>query len=433
VNLWLASSPLAAPALATTVTDLAGGYCFRDLPAGAYRIQVGENQPLLVGLRPDGATTRLPVLVAGQSLLGQDFGYCTVLRSTVAGRVFRESGTQGCDGVYQPDDAPLAGVRVVLAGTSPVRLPVEVLTGADGTYAFMGLEAGAYTVSVDGSQPQLVVLAPGSALSVPLALLEGEVRKQDFPFCGGSICGRVYENDLENGCDGDYDLGDKPLAGVTVGLWFANEGPPAAPRFTTVTGADGRYCFKDLDARGWRVQVVPGQPGLSGLQATIPVVRTPVVLPGGTVEGQDFGYCALLGRIYGIASLNAPCTNDTTLDAGDTRLANVRVLLVRIDGDALTPFEVLTGPDGSYAFEGLLAGTYQVRVEGSDPVLVTLWPATPTVVGPFALPAGGESRVDFGFSQQRAGGIVYRDGACPADGSYGPGDVPLAGVVVEAL
>jgi protocatechuate 3,4-dioxygenase beta subunit len=431
VVLWKAPAGPPALPLRSTVTGLDGGYCFKDLDAGTYRVQVGSGQPQLVSLTATQPVVRNPILVAGGTVLQQDFGYCEL--GLIRGRVFRENGTQDCDGVYQGDDTPIAGVLVSIVGTNPVRPPAVILTDADGLYAFTGLQAGEYAIEVNGNQPQLVVLAPGSAAIVPATVLGGDEVVIDFPFCPGQICGTVYKNDPQD-CDEDYDLGfDLPLPGITVVLWLAPAGPPALPLRSTVTGLDGGYCFKDLDAGTYRVQVGGGQPQLVNLTPTQPVVRNPVVLPGGKVLQQDFGYCEPLGRIYGYVFENPTCTCDGTFDAGDTPKAGVPVDLTRFVGDQAFLLQTVTDANGFYEFTSLPAGDYTVQVDGTSPVLVDLTPSTPVSVGPFFLPAGGEERVDFGYCSQRLCGFVFREPPCECDGTFNEGDLPAVGVLVQLI
>jgi hypothetical protein len=288
VNLWLLPSGPPALPFRQTTTGLDGRYCFMELEPGNYQVSVAGGQPELATFFTTEPVTRTPVLLMGESVDGQDFGYCEKAR--ILGKVFRENGTNDCDGIYQADDTPIAGVTVQLVGILPVRPPVLDVTDLNGDYDFPNLEPGSYEVRVNGAQPLLIVLAPGAALTVPVTLLAGDEVRVDFPFCPSKICGTVYKNGPGD-CDEDYDLGfDVPLPGVLVALWKAPAGPPALPFRTAVTDLAGGYCFLDLDAGTYRVQVGAGQPALVNLTPTDPVVRNPIVAPGSEVLLQDFGY-----------------------------------------------------------------------------------------------------------------------------------------------
>jgi hypothetical protein len=436
VLLWKAPTlpPLGLP-LASTQTLADGSYCFLDLDAGIYQVRVGTNPPqaILVGLSATAPTIRNPVLPAGGAVLNQDFGYCEP--GCVRGTVFRDSGEPDCDGVWTPgSDTPIAGVTVSIVGTNPVRPPAAMQTLADGSYEFCGLQPGSYLVTVSGQQPQLIVLAPGSALNVPATVLGGDVVVIDFPFCAGKICGTVYRNPAED-CDETYDpnQGDLGLGNVEVSLWRAPNGPPGVPLMTTSTLPDGSYCFANLDAGVYRVRVAGQQDGdeLLNLVPTQPVQRQPVLLAGGAVLNQDFGYCELLGRIYGYVFQNPTCTCDDVLNAGDTRIPGVTVFLTRFVDDMAILSQDVTDAQGFYEFTGLPAGTYLVEIDGLAPQLVNVSPSTPEQVGPFLLPAGGEERIDFGYCQQRVCGYVFREPPCACDGVFNGNDQPVAGVLVR--
>ena len=92
---------------------------------------------------------------------------------------------------------------------------------------------------------------------------------------------------------------------------------------------------------------------------------------------------------------------DGVLDPGEKPLAGVGVSLL---GDS-TPASMVTGADGSYAFEDLAGGTYTVTVDadalagGSTPTFDVDGVETPHRATVILAPATSETGVDFGYIQ----------------------------------
>jgi len=83
----------------------------------------------------------------------------------------------------------------------------------------------------------------------------------------GSIEGMVWQDVDANGL---YDIGEAPLAGVTVYLDLNDNGVKDSGETETLTDADGRYTFTDLAPGDYTVaQIVPG-----GYEQTSPVTTS---------------------------------------------------------------------------------------------------------------------------------------------------------------
>ena len=128
----------------------------------------------------------------------------------------------GGDG--QPET--LVGVTVTLGGEHAMGETME--TAEDGGFAFTGLRAGTYTVTISDF-PEDVSF---ETVSVEVEVEVGEVGNADFT--GHFIRTSAVE--------GQVVIEGEGLAGVTVTL----SGGPADESYTMMTDADGMYRFEDL-------------------------------------------------------------------------------------------------------------------------------------------------------------------------------------------
>ena len=142
---------------ATTVTDLAGHYLFAGLPNGfRWFVSIDNTQSALSGFNTlttaadyDGNAANgqqrqvTPILTGGANRLDIDYGYRTTTPFTLSGRFFNDVNRNGAD----DGEAGFLGVTVELTNASGVVVGTTS-TAADGSYSFVGLPAGTYTVRV---------------------------------------------------------------------------------------------------------------------------------------------------------------------------------------------------------------------------------------------------------------------------------------------
>jgi uncharacterized repeat protein (TIGR01451 family) len=142
----------------TATTDASGNYTFTGLTPGTYTL--AETQPGAYsdaqdqnGLPAASVTndrfTGIDLTKSAAASTGFNFGETKA--GTLSGTVFRDAnndGTQATTG-----ETGIAGVKIRLTGTDDLGHPVDVntVTSADGSYAFVNLRAGTY--SVVESQP----------------------------------------------------------------------------------------------------------------------------------------------------------------------------------------------------------------------------------------------------------------------------------------
>jgi uncharacterized repeat protein (TIGR01451 family) len=158
--------------IATTTTNSLGQYAFTNIPAGTYRVV--ETQPTGYDSvsDEDGGNLNIngdvsPVsLLPGGNVTNQDF--VEILNATITGIVRADTNNDDIG------DSPLAGVIVTLLDGSD-NVVATTTTAVDGTYSFVNVVPGDYTVeetdpaSYSSVTPNTVAvsLLPGGSAFVP--------------------------------------------------------------------------------------------------------------------------------------------------------------------------------------------------------------------------------------------------------------------------
>jgi|GEM_PF-1739261 len=222
---------------------------------------------------------------------------------------------------------PLAGARVTLRSLGAAAPPRVAYTGLDGSYFFVNLSPGAYSVRAE---------KPGFApAEEPVVLPEdGRVHK-DFvltalpPPPPGRIFGFIT---------GAAPSGPQPLPGATVTL-----ARPHGPIAATQSGADGAYEFPGLPPGEYWLRV-----SKDGYQ---PATAQVTLAPGAEVQ-RDFLLQPVAPPVGGVLAgvVRAPAPYGELLPLPG---AKVRVRL-----RSGTVREAVTNAQGQYAIPGLPAGTY---------------------------------------------------------------------------
>ena len=185
-----------------------------------------------------------------------------------------------------------------------------------------------------------------------------------------SIAGNVFSDDNDNG---QRDAGETGIGGVTIRLIPINTIAPQE-ELTVTTNPDGSYSFTGLAPGEYEIIEV-NQPAnftdgrdaagtIDGLVVGIadnPGDRISSIFLDGGDDGVEYNFGELaLGSIGGFVYLAAPgedCTEHNDAD-GSTPLSGVVVELQTIDG--ITISTVTTSADGSYSFDAVPRGEYQI-------------------------------------------------------------------------
>ncbi|HKX43715.1 MAG TPA: SdrD B-like domain-containing protein [Burkholderiaceae bacterium] len=361
---------------------------------------------------PGGANDRFGSIALASEESGVDYDFGE-RGGQITGHVYVDSNGNGQRDAGEP---PIAGVTVTLTGTSAGGLPVSLtaVTGADGQYLFDGVlpsDATGYTITetqpityADGAETVGRLNGTRTGTTVvndrigSLVYTGGGGDGYDFGERGASIAGSVF-NDA-NG-NGKREPGDLPLAGVTVTLTGTDATGQPVSR-TTVTARDGSYSFADLpldNGAGYTIVQSPvpnsthaGEtPGSLG--GSVPAPRQlNVKLPAAAVRGLSYDFfeqatapAAVSGRVW------RDTNHDRLADSGEAAVAGWTVELVACgDGSttcansgALVLDSRSTGADGSYRFDNIVPGSYELRFRDPQGRLVGgVWPTDPVLNAP---------------------------------------------------
>ena len=512
VELYLSSQTPGVSSPYMTATTAGGGlYSFSNVPFGSYVVYIpalnfasgqalvssplsstitntsddainNDDNGIQIGGSGTGVVSPVIVLTAGESDLTKDFGLVPNSFGTVSGTVSVDTtGDTTADGT-------LAGATVSLYGdTNSDGIPDGAVistqvTGSNGAYSFTSLPPGSYVV-VESDPTGSVSISdgdsttPGDDLSntslldnrVPVTLTggEGDTGNDFLDRATAAIGDSVWLDENGNGLQ---DAGEAGIPNLAVTLTGTDASGNTVSR-ATMTDTNGAYLFAYLppsNGTGYAITVTP----TTGLNATFnedtgtvgPNNVSTVVLTGAQHITADFGYnWAPTSDVTGGTNTGAigdrvwiDADGDGVQDPGEPGLDGVTVQLwydSNNDGtiDAQLGASATTAADGSYVFDGLSKGIYEVRVTGGttgysqtgdpDHFGTTGTNDNKTTVPVILAPGDVFVNADFGYQPATSGtisGTVWFDANANANGPAGtPGgsdaETTIAGVSVALI
>ena len=295
------------------MTNSAGMYDVGDLHAGDYSVTIS------------GYDTR-------------EYGFEVTTKSVSVG--LRETAevafdgillrTAGVSGRVTIDGEPMSGLTVALAGEEDR----SGMTNSDGQYAFSGLAAGDYTLTLSGYDADEYEFDP-SMMNIDLELDEAAIAN----FMGRSLRTVVIMGTVSAEGDALMNVGVTliKVLGATTGEVLG----------AMVTDEDGGYMFGELLAGVYRIEL--GETDDEYAFATKSRM--------GRVETDETAMWNFDATIIRTAAVGGMVTVD-----GDP-MGEVMVMLT---GDHGTEMEMETGSDGMYMFDGLRKGDYTVSIMNPD-------------------------------------------------------------------
>ncbi len=361
---------LGNPVNLTTTTDANGEYNFVGLVPGTYTLT--ETQPVTyvdggVTVGTSGGTAGTNVISNITLTSGVDgTGYNFAERSAeISGSVYVDGNNNA---VRDGSESGISGVVITLTGTDASGNPVNesTTTDANGDYIIVGLPASngsGYTLTetqpatwadgLDAAGNAGGVVANDVISAIVLnntALASG----YDFGELAGSFSGSVY---IDTNNDGIQDIGELPIAGVTITLTGTDDlGNPIS--LTTTTDINGDYSFSGL------------RPGTYTLTETQPPIYIDGIVSagslGGTVGTNVISNITLAsgedGSDYNFAEQSAVLAGSVYVDknengireASETGISGVTITLTGTDASGNPINEsVTTDANGDYVFIGL--------------------------------------------------------------------------------
>ena len=484
----------------TLTTDTNGAYLFSGLPASngaGYTLTEQAQVSVPLSNYTDGLDTKGSGIVIGGTAgndvisgiglvvgeLGVNYNFGEIAAS-LAGRVYFDADNNGS---FNGSESGLGGVTITLSGTTASGANVctvvtalyptcAVTTVTDGTYSFIGLPAGNYTLTE--TQPVDYVSATTSAGSaggittgttVSTIALGAGVAGTGYLFGEktGAISGVVYVDTNNNGIQ---DSGETGIAGTTLTLSGTTASGANICTATALhpnpcvvtTAADGSYAFTGLrNANGTGYAITETQPAgyADGLDtkgkingATCVACSTAVndVISAIPFNAADTNTVFNFGEIVA-ASISGhvyhDVNNNSSLDTGEG-MAGVTVTLTGTD-DLGHPVSITTttATDGSYTFPGLRPsnGTGYTITETQSAGISEFPGVSGTLIGTIGgtttgtaalnvisgvVISSGNTAINYDFREQAASiaGFVYRDDN--DDGAKGGTESGLAGVTV---
>ncbi len=244
------TDPNGAITAVTLTTGANGSYLFADLLAGDYVVTEATPPAFDDGTDVAGSVGGTAVnpgdeinsitLPAGTDSVDYDFGE---IGTVLSGTVYLDDDRDGV--IDATETVRLGGVTIILQDADGKEV-ARTTTAPDGTYSFVGLAAGDYTV---------VQVQPGAYGTTTVNTVDVTVPKAgrtgvDFGEDLGSIGNFVFRDSNGNGIQ---DAGEAGVAGVKVQLLD----PLGTVIGEVTTGVDGGYLFDRLAPGSYTVKFVP--------------------------------------------------------------------------------------------------------------------------------------------------------------------------------
>ena len=254
--------------------------------------------------------------------------------------------TSGISGRVSVEGLGLGEIAVTLSGAADA----SAMTDASGQYAFAGLAAGDYTVSIAVESEAYVFESMSSDVSVADDATE-IVNFEGSHATTASVSGMLFIDELDN--NDMHDEGEHPLAhaGVPVAL----VGPGVNDQRLSATNAEGQFMFSDLRAGPYQL-IVPITAEVAAALAAADLAY------GGPATGYGFALGVGEARTQAVPfDITHTTVNFTvSLKSGDETGDALPGAAVTLYSDAAGETKVgggETGEDGSVAIKVARAGT----------------------------------------------------------------------------
>jgi SdrD B-like domain len=432
----------------TISTGPGGVYEFTNLPIGTY--DLSEAQPsafddgtnvIGTGATMNGVLAppdRVTGIVLGPGQTAADYLFGELARASLAGLVYEDLDD---DGFRDSGEAGVGDVLLTLTGPNGT---TTQRTGLAGTYRFIGLPAGTYslvetqpsgyfegrTVVGTGFASPGVVGARNTVGTIVMRNGEDAVGYDFSELPPAEIRGRVF-SDVDG--DGVLDAQEVGVDRTVVTLYRTLLGRPTDVVATVTTGSDGVFVFGDLPAGTYALS--EAQPALFADGIDVLGIGAVVVGNASHDNATNTDWVTEIelgigGRAYAYAFGENPYANldgvvfidkdnDGVQDANEPGIGGV---LMSLSAGKGAPITTRTDDRGRYRFVGLAPGTYDLTEEqpaGFDDGRVTIGrgasaigTASTNSVVSIEL-SFGDNAVDYAFSETETTPSVTTTTAVP--------------------
>ncbi|MCI5219798.1 MAG: hypothetical protein D3914_11585, partial [Candidatus Electrothrix sp. LOE2] len=405
----------------TVITGADGTWLQTGLnPDATYTVSV-DTSSLPSGLNQTptnngGQVRTVYTLPSSGGVLFADYGFKddgTANYGTIGDRVYFDTDNNSTDDGVSTDPG-IAGVLVDLLVNdgSTWKTVAQTTTDSEGKYLFSGLvENTEYKVQLNSTNSSLSGLTgtqqpTGGAYSFTPS--SGTLNKTDakFGFFGAGIGDYVWFD--KNG-DGIQDATESGIGGVEVNLYLDNGVTPGIYDTgdtlvrSTTTDSGGHYLFTGLaTGQKYVVKITPPSgftPSPTGGGTSVTDSNgdsngeAAVTLAGATDLSIDFG---LKGGTYSIGNkVWFDTDGEGDLDESGTGIDGVTVDLY-LNGVRLAT--TTTSGGGSYSFNNLPSGSYEVRITDQNNLLGSLVSTTGGSSKKVVLSSGSAAGINFGWN-----------------------------------
>ena len=379
---------------ATTATGAGGNFSFTGVGAGSYTATIS-------GYPADAtfpSTTQVATIASDGQVVQLNFAGQYIRASSVVGTVVAEDAMamgMGMNGDGMPD--ALDGVTVTLGGTFAMG---ETASTVAGGFAFTGLRAGTYTVTIS-NVPSDVSFGPmemggmsmGTGTTLEVTVGVGEV--------GAAVFAGYYIR--SSSISGSVSASGDGLAGVEVTL----TGQHASGEHMA-TDDDGNYAFDHLRAGTYTVSIsnLPADVSFSTISKNVTVG----VGQAGRVSFSEGSYVRN-SSITGVVATSSRMGRSQYGGGDGDGIGGVNGVRVQLSGEHASGQSVFTENGGRFTFSGLRAGDYTVTISGlpNDVRFETMSADVSVGNGQTAVVDAFENGVEL-FEEGTIAGHLYIDG-----------------------
>ena len=392
---------------ATMATGAGGGFSFTGVDAGSHTVSISGY--------PADATFPSTVQIADITADGQtvilDFAGRYIRASSLVGMVVAEDAMTGdaMTGTGGMPDA-LNGVTVTLAGAHATG---ESAVTVNGSFAFTGLRAGAYTLTIGAYPADVEFETPAMTVEV------GVGEAGSVAFTGRYIRTSSISGSLMVSGDG--------LDGVEVTLAGGHARGEHA-----VSADGGQFAFAGLRAGTYTV-MIGNLPGDVNFAVTSKSVTVGVGQAGRVSfsEGSYVRSSSIVGVVATTRRMGRGAYNGDG-DVDEDGVGGVDGVRVSLSGEHAAGESAFTGNGGHFAFTALRAGAYTVALSGlpGDVRFETMSADVEVARGQTAVVSDFENGTEL-FEEGTIGGQLYVDGnENQAYERAVDGRLPLAGATI---